>query len=261
MSDVDNIKVFLTGGAANDDPNASLGGAVSSHEVLAQSASGLSNITGIAFGNGIRGNTVGAGTLAYTNATQTITWAQSGGAAGEAVDISADGTYYLKDADGIATLEITVTAASLPGTDQSDTITIANIANEKWDDISGVEGFNGDTEYRWFALKNTHATKTYLLKLWIHSQPSGNDTLQIGLYESGGTPTKNTEASTLADENTAPSGTEVTFSAPADIASGLSITLAPGDYICYAERRDIVAGEYAEVTADVSALAWGVIEA
>ena len=246
MSDIDNITILHTGGASNSDQNASIGGVVSSVAVAAQSASGITNVTGVTI-DGARGNTVGNGTLSFTNSTTTLTWAQSGGTAGTAVDVSADGTYYLKDIDDIATLEITVASASLPVSDQSDTIAVTNIDNNMFDDIAGVEGFVGDTEYRVFALKNTSGTTGFLVSLWIAAQPGGDSTLEIGLYTGG----VNAAAPALTNESTAPAGGDVTFSAPATQATGLQVTLAAGDYQCFYLKRSIAAGEYAEVAGDV----------
>ena len=255
MSDIDNIIILHTGGASNSDPDASLGGVVSSVAVATQTATGITNITGVVIASA-RGNAVGNGTLAYTSSGTTITWAQAGGGAGTAVNIGTNGTYYVKDVDGIATLELTVTAASLPGTNQSDTIAVANVDDNFFDDIAGVEGFVGDTEYRVFALKNT-AASAYLVSLWLASQPGGDSTLQIGLYTGG----NNATAPTLADENTAPAGGDVTFSAPSTQATGLQVTLAAGDYRCFYIQRTIAAGEYAEVTNDVFGLGLSAIAA
>jgi hypothetical protein len=254
MSDIDNIIILHTGGASNSDPDTSLGGVVSSVAVAAQTASGLSNITGVAFGDIIRGNVTGDGTLDFDGTN--LAWDDGDGTLGAAVNVSSDGTYWLKDDDSIATVEVVVTAASLPVGAAGDTITIANVDNNLLDDIAGVEGFVGDTEYRVFALKNT-AASAYLVSLWIANQPGGDSTLEIGLYTGG----NNATAPTLTDENTAPAGGDVTFSAPSTQATGLQVTLAAGDYRCFYIKRTIAAGEYAEVTNDVFALGLSAIAA
>ena len=58
----------------------------------------------------------GTKSLSYTNSGTTLAW---GG--GSAVDVSADGDYILTATDG-SRIMVSVTAASLPGSDQSDNI-------------------------------------------------------------------------------------------------------------------------------------------
>ena len=58
----------------------------------------------------------GTKSLSYTNTGTTLAW---GG--GSAIDVSADGDYILTATDG-SRIMVTVTAASLPGSDQSDNI-------------------------------------------------------------------------------------------------------------------------------------------
>jgi len=168
------------------------------------------------------------------------------------VNIGTNGTYFLKGGDNIATLEITVVAASLPGTDQSDTLTVARIANNLWDDIPGLEGYNGDTEYRCIYYKNEGATPLQF-QVWIDAQPTGNATLQIGFDAAG----VNGTATTIADEDSAPAG--VTFSTPATEGTALSATLPAGQAIACWEKRAIVAGQYAEVTDAVYSVSYSVL--
>lgn len=58
----------------------------------------------------------GTKSLSYTNSGTTLAW---GG--GSAIDVSADGDYVLTATDG-SRIMVSVTAASLPGSDQSDNI-------------------------------------------------------------------------------------------------------------------------------------------
>jgi hypothetical protein len=252
MSAVDNIKIYLSGGAGNSNPNASLGGAISATRLLSQSVTGISNITGVTAIEA-RGGGVGSGTLAYTAAGNLLVYTPPGGSAGAAVAISADGTYFLKGADGIATLEITAVALSLPGTNQSDTLTVARIANNLWDNISGSEGRGGDTEYRCIYYKNTSGL-AYQFRAWIYAQPTGNSTLQVGLDAAG----VNGVAVTIANENTAPVG--VTFSAPSTEAGALQAILPAGASIACWERRAIVGGEYPAVPSAFYTISYSVVE-
>ena len=174
----------LSGGASNTDPSRSLGGVMSSERVLHQSASAATNVTGVTMDDAM-GNTTGNGTLAYVNSTGALTWAASGETAGAAVIPAEDGRYALKSSGG-GWLFITVTFASLPGSDQTDNnIAIAQIANEVWDNISKLESYNGDTEHRVLYLYNAHSTETMLgPKFWL-TQPNGADSWYMGVDSAG----------------------------------------------------------------------------
>jgi len=115
----------------------------------------------------------------------------------------------------------------------------AKTLNSEFDDITGDEAFAGDTEYRCFAFKNTHATLTAIGgKLFVNQDStSANTTMSIGLDPAG----KNGTATTIATESDAPSG--VTFSAPTSKATGLTVPdLAPGDFINVWVKRVVTAG-------------------
>jgi len=143
----------LSGGAAQSDPDASLGGDLSSERVLSQSTTALSNVTGVVI-DYAGGNPTGAGTLDYNFAAATLTWAPNGLDPGDSVVVSSSGKYALFGEQGV--LLVTVTSGSLAGTNKSDSVTIANIASEVWDSVAKQESFDGDTEYRCIYLKNTY---------------------------------------------------------------------------------------------------------
>lgn len=234
------MEVRLSGGASNTDPNASLGGVISSERVLSQSASAPTNVTGVVI-DYANGNATGNGTLAFINATTTLTWTPNGGTVGTAVDVSTDGKYVIADSTGNQQLHVTVTAASLPGTDQSDAdINIANIANETFDDIAKQDSLDGDTEYRCVYVKNTHATDSMLnATIWINSDASGADSLKIGADPAGvGDGSTTGVATTIANEDTAPAG--VTFTAPVSQGTGINLgTLAAGQSAAFWIERTV----------------------
>lgn len=108
-----------------------------------------------------------------------------------------------------------------------------------FDNVLSGEASAGDTEYRCVYVKNTHATLTALgTKIWIQTNtPSADTAVDIGL----GTSAVNGVEQTIADENTAPSG--VTFSAPTNLAGGLSIgDLLAGQTKAVWIRRTVTAG-------------------
>lgn len=237
---VADIEFRLSGGAANTDPLASLGGIVSSQKVLSQVGTGVTNITGVVIDDAA-GNAEGAGTLSYVTATGELTWQAFGeGVAGAAVAVGgADGKYAIPSSAG-GYLFVTVTAASLPGTDQSDTVTIANLANKVFDDISPAESFAGDTEYRCLYIMNTNGTDTaFGVTVWVQSQPVGDDSIALGVDPAGvGNGSSTGVATTVADESSAPAG--VTFSAPATQGAGLVLgDLAPGQCAAFWQRRTV----------------------
>ena len=87
-------------------------------------------------------------------------WTPPSGAAGSCVNVASNGKYAIQGASNGGLLFVTVVAASLPSSSQSNTITITSIANEVWDDVSKAEALAGDTEYRCLYLYNAHTTDT-----------------------------------------------------------------------------------------------------
>ena len=77
-----------------------------------------------------RYNGAGTGTIAYTQATNTIRWTAPGGSVGEAVELTKDGIYQLFDVDTTISIRIIVDTTELPGTDQSDGITITALQGD-----------------------------------------------------------------------------------------------------------------------------------
>ncbi len=176
------LELRLSGGSGNTDPNAALGGDLSSERILSQSHSALSNVTGVVI-DYAAGNALGAGVLAFTFATKLLSWTPNGGSVGPTVDITASGQYAIFGSAGF--FLITVTSGSLPGSDKTDNVTIANIANEVFDDVAKAESFAGDTEYRCWYVKNTHPTDPFLdVVAFVPTQPSPG-TIDIGLDPAG----------------------------------------------------------------------------
>lgn len=150
--------------------------------------------------------------------------------------VAADIKFYLSGGGGNADPN-----ASLGGAISSTVITAASLHN-LFDRVTGDEGDAGDTEYRCFYVKNTHATLSLVAAfLWIQSNSSSTDTtLTLALGGEG----QNGTAETVANESTAPVG-EV-FSAPASKAAGLSLgDMAAGTYYPVWVKRVVTAGAVA----------------
>lgn len=248
------IHTRLSGGAGNTDQNASLGGVMSTERVLSQSSSGVTNITGIVIDYAC-GNTLGDGALSFTKATNEITWTPQGGSVGVPVVINADGVYGVFDSTGNQQLYITVTFANLPGTDQTDTVSIANIPNETFDDISKSESNLGDTEYRGFYVRNSHATDPATdVTIWLKSDAIGADTIEMGDDAAGvGDGITTGVGVVIADESTAPVG--VTFTAPASQATGINLgTLNAGQAVCFWLKRTVPVSTTVATPLDISSI-------
>jgi hypothetical protein len=160
----------LSGGAANSDQNAALGGAMSSERVLSQSTTALSNITGVSI-EYAAGNPTGAGTLHYVAAGPTLAWQPFNAVVGAAVNVSEGGKYSLFGSTGY--LAVSVEPSGTPVGDETDAVTVDNIANETFDDVTKAESFSGDNEYRAFYVTNEHDTDPMLdVVAFISTQPT-----------------------------------------------------------------------------------------
>lgn len=229
------LEIRLSGGAGNTDQNASLGGVMSNSRVLSQSATGISNITGVVI-NYAGGNAQGTGTLSYTAIGKLLTWLPAGGLIGAPVGVEGGGKFVVSDYLGKQQLMITVTPGSLPVGNQSDTIAIATLPNKTFDDVTKPESFSGMIDYRCFYIKNTHATETaYGVSLIIDSNTVGGDSIYLGKDPAG----IGGIATTIALETTAPTG--VTFSQPTEDIPLLIGTMAPGEYAAFWQKRNVPA--------------------
>jgi hypothetical protein len=221
MASMAELKIYLTGGAANAVVADSTGGAVSSTEVLSQSASGLTTLTGVTLGNAM-GNNEGDGTLTFNATSKTITWTPPGGTTGASVDISADGTYFVQGGSNGGAIVLTVVAASLPTANTSNTITIANQDNKMFNDVTKDQSYAGRTVYHCFAFKNTGADAKKDIKLWIGANTPGQDTISIGIAAAAAGNGSTTGIDTdTNDETAAPA--DVTFTAPTTQADALTL--------------------------------------
>ena len=250
------LELRLSGGASNQNPAASLGGALSSKRIHSKTASGVANITGIVLDDA-PGSANGAGTLVFSGANKTLQWSPNGGTAGDPVPITEDGRYAIPGGEGY--LCVTATFSALPASNQSDTIVVSPVTNALFDDISKLESYEGDTEVRCFYLYNAHPTEPFIgCKVYIGAQPVGADTLMLGIDPAGIGDGSNTGVAVItANENTAPEG--VNFSTPAAIGSALSIgSLAAGKGQALWQRRSIPGQTLTSVAADVSHLVFNV---
>lgn len=157
-----NIRFFLSGGAGNSDPKASLGGEMSTTELKTKNASkDTNNITGVVLRDVSGDCPDGAtGQLDYTAAGTLLKFKKPGGTLGAGVDVSANGVYQVYDDDGAVFAIVEVTAASLPVGNEQDTVTVAGPLHYLFDAIKKSENWYGDEEHRCIFVANDQEEET-----------------------------------------------------------------------------------------------------
>jgi hypothetical protein len=247
-----NDLIFVhSGGASNVTPSADLGGAISTaggKRILSQSSTTPNTITGVVITDAF-GNPEGVGSLQYTNATKTLGWKPYGQTTYYGVSVSTNGTYLIGSSAGY--LVVTVTYASLPSSDKVDSLTISNVQQNVFDNVTAAQALAGKVSYRCHYVLNSHATDTAVdVRIWIKTPTPAGDELAIGL----GTSAIGSTEQTIANETTAP--TSVSFSAPASYASSLVIgNLAAGQWKAVWQRRTVPAETRGTVIANTAVLA------
>ncbi len=233
MADLADIQLLLSG------TDGTTGGAIGSNEVLSQTATYKTTaITGVTLADAA-GNGIGDGTLTYTHSSTSLTWVPNNGGAGTAVDVvtDGDGTYVIQGSSDGGFIDCTIVGASLPTSNTTVTVTIAEDMNEIYDDVTKDESDSGVTRYRCIYYKNNSSDAKKAAKLWISSNTDGADTISIALDAAG----LNATAATIADENTAPAG--ATFTAPSTEATALSIGDIPANqYYAFWVKQEVPAG-------------------
>jgi len=215
------MNIYLTGVATEGDPqtnpDGSLGGKRSGTILQSLTPSAPVNVTGVVIDDVPAQSGAGSATLAFTFTGTTLAYTAPADTAGAAVDVSADGTYELYSNNSANYMIVTVTAASLPSSDQSDSITLTNVAEGLLDSVSSAEAAAGDTEYRAVMMRNDSAYTMYSAKVWVETNtPFTDDSVEIAIEApSAG------DIQSVADESTAPTG--VTFYTAAGESNALSI--------------------------------------
>lgn len=221
------LNIYLTGVAADGDaqanPNASLGGKRSGTILKSLSPSAFVNITGAAVVDVSANCGAGSATLAYALTGQTLAFTAPGDTAGTPVAVGAGGTYELYSGTASKYIIVTVTAAGLPGINQSDTITLASLIDNFFDSITGAEAAAGSTEYRALIVKNDSAYTMYNTAAWLaQNTPFPNDEVWVAIEA-----TVANAIQSIASETTAPAG--LTWSLAATEGAALAIgNLAAG---------------------------------
>lgn len=248
---INDIQFFYSGGPGSSTAATTLGGQVSTTRITAQTATGITNITGLTVLWAIN-NAEGNGTLTWSSASNTLSWKPPGSLfTSSTAGVTTNGIYTLGSTDG--QLVVQVVFASLPVAYKQDTVTIANALNNVFDAVSAVDSLTGKVEYRCVYVKNASAVDTASgVKVFIAQLTNGPDEIDIGLDPAGvGNGTSTGVATTIANETAVPAG--VTFSRPVTAGTGLTIgTLSPGQVAAFWERRTVDANTTGNVTMNTS---------
>lgn len=198
-----NLKVFLSGGVANADPALSLGGAISSVEVLSQQASFIgSGITGVTLVDA-GGNFDGVGELNYIALTKSLTWKSPLGLTPDPLfdktTAGTDGEYFIINQAKSAGVRVIVSAASLPAINASDSVDVRSIVGNLFSPVTPENAKSGFTQYRCIYIQNIKAS-SMTLNFWIGQNMTAADSLAIGFATfSGGSIEE-----VIADQNADP---------------------------------------------------------
>lgn len=252
---IGSLQFVHSGGAGNNDQMQSLGGVISTDsqkKVISQTASTPTLITGVTILDAM-GNNPGNGTLTYTSSTQSLVWKGFGTPTAEGLVITGNGVYTIGSTSGY--LVVNVVQASLPGSTQNETITIAHAVNKTFDNVSAQQSLVGLTEYRCFYIQNTaDSGVANNVTLWIKAQPVGDDTLAIALDPAGKNGTAIGPLSNESDGTNLLTG--LTFTAPSSQGTGLLVAtaLSPGEYQAFWIRRVVPADTTTQVINNFSSL-------
>jgi len=224
------IRVYYSGGASNTTPTLCLGGIISTTTIDSQSASwGTGSIAGVSLVEGI-GVTESACTggsdchlLRFDYSAQTLEFKEFGdGGYGYPIDVSSDGTYIIPNTHNDSFLRATVTAASLPVADATETVNVTNDTQNLFPNVSESDSDSGLEEYLCVYLKNNNATDAASIYLHFVEYPTTGSGVYLGLESTSG------QAQTIANRFAAP--TNVTFNRYVGSDNELGFSLDSSEY-------------------------------
>jgi hypothetical protein len=251
------LELRLSGGAANAEPEASLGGLMSSQRIYSKGVAGLRTITGITL-DGAPGCANGSGTLTYSALTRSFIWVPPRGLAGMPTPVTGQGRLAVPGSAGW--LFLTVDTAALPTVDQSDTVTVGPMADSVFDGITQPESFHGNTAYRCVYVLNTHDTDSFdSVSLYINGQPNGPDDLFVGLDPAGIGNGSSTGVAVAIPSESTPPDPAVIFSQLTSIEMALNLgPLNAGQARAVWLQRVVPGQILTSLSVDAASLAFGV---
>lgn len=237
-TNIGNIHLRLSGGAGNTNPQLSLGGVKSNGLITSQTVATPSQVTGVTI-KAAHNNPEGAGTLKYTLTGSTLSWRPPSSATDHTVAVVGDGEYMLGSAtEGF--LVVDVLTSSLPAGSRTDTLGVDPTFGAVFDTVQPAEALAGKTEYRCTYIHNNGDTIAYGVKLWILSQTTGQDSVEIALDPAGKGNGSTTGVAIVITGETDPTNalSGVVFSTPSSISTALLIgDLNPQESAAIWEKR------------------------
>ncbi len=153
----------------------------SAQEINGMTSSSPVNITGVTIDNVAHLNGEGSGTLTYTNVGDLLQWTAPSGTIGATVDVSINGTYTIFDTDTDKWITVTVVSASLPGSDQVDTLSLVYADTTILPDWEAVEFGTAKARYHLIPIKNEDGTDTMsTTRAYVLPADDGTDTTTTG---------------------------------------------------------------------------------
>lgn len=226
------VEAYLSGGAANSDPDLSLGGVISTTKLSSQTpVYDTTTISGVTLVDSTNIDSIELTFSLNTGSHLSIRKTTDTTPIIE-VDVSVDGFYILESPTGEETLTVSIIAASLPVTNETVTVTSLVVMHNLLDTVPANESEVGGVNYRHLYFTNISGAAIQLA-VFIKAQLNGFDYLEIGF--------ENTDSGfvdqQLGSEIIAPSG--VTFNSPTDFASAIELSLTAGSSIGMFIKRTV----------------------
>lgn len=217
----DDIRFRYSGGASNNSPSSSTGGAISSHELPRDTPAWAGeSIPGITLVDALYGPDSGTLVLTTDGSAKLLSWAPSHGEPSEPVDVTAPGAYWLVPEVGALKVQV----GSI-GPDAEAGVTIARAMNALLPPIYQEATLPPHDDTRCAYAMNTGASTVRVIATLGRPQAFG--TLVFGLGATG-------------EQPTAPPELTAGFTSwTAALAAGHYADLPPGQFVSIWLRRNI----------------------
>lgn len=160
----------------------------SSEEIPGLTSTALSTLTGCVVGYVSPLCGTGTAYIRYSHTNDTLELKAPGDSNyGATVDISGgNGTYTLFSEDEDKCLDVTVTAASLPGSDTTDSVTLSRTEGQLFPHVEGTQSQPGLVRFRSFFVVNDNATDTaHEVRGYLEPRTSADTTTTADVLDDG----------------------------------------------------------------------------
>lgn len=193
---LDSVGLYLSGGASNYDPAASLGGVMSSKLIRGMNAIFSTPVQGLMIEDATPENEEGEGQIAISSGEMTYT--PPDGLAGSAVAIAAGERKIVTGSDATKAIRVyRESGKTFSGTAVFDLVDLAN-GIFAMDNVPNADRVAGSVCYRAFFIKAHQDVEDIIC--WITTD--GQSTFALAEED----PDSNGDIQTISDENTAPAG-------------------------------------------------------